>query len=90
MAKMVNQPKFLLVLLAVPALLYILIIASQGFFGDVSIPTEDGKIVYGKFLFPCIMSTRFLPPSPSLRHVQPVHGGYKVLDGHECGCPKYK
>ncbi|MEK6580874.1 MAG: 4Fe-4S dicluster domain-containing protein, partial [Nitrospirota bacterium] len=42
MAKMVNQPKFLLVLLAVPALLYILIIASQGFFGDVSIPTEDG------------------------------------------------
>ncbi|MFA5847391.1 MAG: quinone-interacting membrane-bound oxidoreductase complex subunit QmoC [Thermodesulfovibrionales bacterium] len=51
MAKMVNQPKFLLVLLAVPALLYILIIASQGFFGDVSIPTEDGKIVYGKFLF---------------------------------------
>ncbi|MDP3261144.1 MAG: quinone-interacting membrane-bound oxidoreductase complex subunit QmoC [Thermodesulfovibrionales bacterium] len=51
MAKMVNQPKFLLVLLAVPALLYILFIAAQGFFGDVSIPTEDGKIVYGKFLF---------------------------------------
>ncbi|TAL25176.1 MAG: heterodisulfide reductase [Nitrospirae bacterium] len=51
MAKMVNDPKFLLVLLGVPALLYILIIAAQGFFGDVSIPTEDGKIVYGKFLF---------------------------------------
>ncbi len=51
LAKMVNQPKFFLALLAVPALLYILFIASQGFFGDVSIPTEDGKIVYGKFLF---------------------------------------
>ncbi|MHB8881548.1 MAG: quinone-interacting membrane-bound oxidoreductase complex subunit QmoC [Thermodesulfovibrionales bacterium] len=51
LAKMVNNPKFLLVLLAVPALLYILIIASQGFFGSVDIPTEDGKIVYGKFLF---------------------------------------
>src|SRR3989338_1427161 len=43
MVKMVNQPKFLLVLLAVPALLYILIIASRVFFGDVSIPIEDGK-----------------------------------------------
>ncbi|TAN42380.1 MAG: heterodisulfide reductase [Nitrospirae bacterium] len=51
LAKMVNNPKFLLVLLAVPALLYILIIASQGFFGSVDIPTEEGKIVYGKFLF---------------------------------------
>ncbi|MBI1811050.1 MAG: quinone-interacting membrane-bound oxidoreductase complex subunit QmoC [Nitrospirae bacterium] len=51
MAKMVNQPKFLLLLLAVPALLYILFIAAQGFFSGVSIPTEDGKIVYGKFLF---------------------------------------
>ncbi|MBI5641696.1 MAG: quinone-interacting membrane-bound oxidoreductase complex subunit QmoC [Nitrospirae bacterium] len=51
LAKMVNSPKFLLVLLAVPTLLYILIIASQGFFGSVDIPTEDGKIVYGKFLF---------------------------------------
>ena len=67
MAKMVNQPKFLLVLLAVPALLYILFIAAQGFFGDVSIPTEDGKIVYGKFLFPYIMLTRFLRPLPSLQ-----------------------
>jgi quinone-modifying oxidoreductase subunit QmoC len=51
LAKMVNDPKFLIVLLGIPALLYILIIAAQGFFGDVSIPTEDGKIVYGKFLF---------------------------------------
>lgn len=51
LARMVNQQKYLLPLLAIPALLYIFIIASQGFFGDTSIPTEDGKIVYGKFLF---------------------------------------
>ncbi|MDA8078879.1 MAG: quinone-interacting membrane-bound oxidoreductase complex subunit QmoC [Nitrospiraceae bacterium] len=51
MARLVNQQKFLLALLAVPALLYILFIASQGFFSGVEIPTEDGKIVYGKFLF---------------------------------------
>jgi len=51
MAKMVNSPKSLLLLLAVPALLYILIIASQGFLSGTSIPTEGGKIVYGKFLF---------------------------------------
>jgi len=51
LAKMVNSPKFLLLLLAVPALLYILIIASQGFLSGTEIPAEDGKIVYGKFLF---------------------------------------
>jgi quinone-modifying oxidoreductase subunit QmoC len=51
MAKIVNEPKFLLPLLAVPALLYIFIIASQGFFSGVEIPREEGKIVFGKFLF---------------------------------------
>jgi len=51
MAKTVNKPEFLLALLAVPALLFILFIASQGFLSGVEIPTEDGKIVYGKFLF---------------------------------------
>ncbi|MBI5103299.1 MAG: quinone-interacting membrane-bound oxidoreductase complex subunit QmoC [Nitrospirae bacterium] len=50
LARMVNQPKFLLVLLAAPVLLYTLIIASQGFFTD-GVPTENGKIVFGKFLF---------------------------------------
>lgn len=51
MARTVNKPEFLLVLLAVPALLFILFIASQGFLSGVEIPTEDGRIVYGKFLF---------------------------------------
>jgi len=50
MAKMVNQPKFLLLLLAVPALIYVAILSYLGFMGG-NIPTEDGKIVYGKFLF---------------------------------------
>jgi quinone-modifying oxidoreductase subunit QmoC len=50
MAKMVNQPKFLLALLAVPALIYVAILSYLGFMGG-NIPTEDGKIVYGKFLF---------------------------------------
>jgi len=51
MAKMVNAPKNLLLLLAVPAIIYIVILASQGFIGGAPIPTEDGKIVFGKFLF---------------------------------------
>jgi len=50
MAKIVNSPSFLLLLLAVPALIYIAILSSLGFMGG-GIPTEGGKIVYGKFLF---------------------------------------
>jgi len=51
LAKMVNDPKFLLVLFAVPAIIYIAILTYLGFIGGNPIPTEEGKIVYGKFLF---------------------------------------
>lgn len=51
MARIVNAPAYLLLLLAVPLIIYIAILASQGFIGGVPIPTEDGRIVYGKFLF---------------------------------------
>ncbi len=50
LAKIVNNPNFLLLLLAVPALIYVAILSYLGFMGG-NIPTEEGKIVYGKFLF---------------------------------------
>src|SRR3972149_6876866 len=59
LAKMVGDPKFLIPLLAVPAIIYIAIIAMQGFLSGTPIPTEDGHIVYGKFLF-------------SLKYVDPI------------------
>jgi quinone-modifying oxidoreductase subunit QmoC len=51
LAKIVNQPKFLLVLFAVPLLIYIVFLAGQGFLDLGNVPTEEGKIAYGKFLF---------------------------------------
>ena len=50
LGKLVSDPKFFLVLMAVPVLIYLAFIANQGFFSS-EIPTVDGKIVYGKFLF---------------------------------------
>ncbi len=50
LGRMVGDPKFFVVLMAVPVVIYLAFLALQGFIGG-DIPRVDGKIVYGKFLF---------------------------------------
>ncbi|MDA8324735.1 MAG: quinone-interacting membrane-bound oxidoreductase complex subunit QmoC [Nitrospiraceae bacterium] len=57
MARMVNQPVFLLLLFAVPVAILLAFVAGQGFLGG-NIPLQDGKIEYGKFLF----SLKYIDP----------------------------
>jgi len=67
LAKMAGDPKFLIPLLAVPAVIYLAIIGAQGFLSGTHIPTsEEGKIVFGKFLF-------------SLKYIDPIFTAVAVL-----------
>ncbi|MDP2167517.1 MAG: quinone-interacting membrane-bound oxidoreductase complex subunit QmoC [Thermodesulfovibrionales bacterium] len=51
LAKMVGDPKFLVLLLAVPAVIFLLIITYMGNLNMASIPRgEEGGIVYAKFI----------------------------------------
>ncbi len=50
LGRMVGDPKFFLVLMAVPVLIYLVFLSAQGFLGG-DVPREGDKIVYGKFLF---------------------------------------
>lgn len=50
-AKMVNNPKFLLLLFAIPIILFLLYIIPKGYLDISSIPRgENGEIVYSKFM----------------------------------------
>ncbi len=66
LAKMVNQPKFLLLLLAVPVAIIVAFVAGQGFLNFSNVPLTDGKIEYGNFLF-------------SLKYVDPLFSAIAVL-----------
>ncbi len=51
LAKMVNDPKYLLILFAIPVLLFLAYIVPKGFLDFSAIPRgEDGGIVYSKFV----------------------------------------
>lgn len=52
LAKMVNDPKYLLVLLAIPTIIFLVLLQIQGYlFGDI--PRNDmGKISFSKMLYP--------------------------------------
>lgn len=51
LAKMVGDPKFLLILLAIPVLLFLSYIVPKGYLDFSAIPRgEDGGIVYSKFM----------------------------------------
>jgi len=48
LANMVSDPKYLLILFAVPVLIFLAVVASQGNLSEV--PRVDGSIVYDKFI----------------------------------------